>query len=125
MQNLIYDSKSPLSCGPCNPCNTRTDVIICLDKARVLSGERHIKGTVISGPLLQACAGHNQYRHIIAYDETELVGTLPLTLPEVKGVLCAGCWSDYIDGKLETLVDQLEFSVEDVCPSAYFTGSNI
>jgi hypothetical protein len=97
MQNLIYDSKQPLTCSPCSPCNTRSDVIICLDSDKVLNGAKFIEGVLISGPSLQSCSSGSTYRHVITYNETDLTTGLPITSSDVKGVICKGCWTDYVE----------------------------
>ncbi len=97
MKTLYYDSCSRLNCGPCGG-----DIILCLDASLVLSGLPYIIAK-LNSPIQELALGTHKitYRHYIEYDETLLVTpATALTGCNVKGAVCKGCLTSYIDNGL-------------------------
>lgn len=83
-------------------------VIICLDSSLImqpaLGFARHIKGTLVATVPFCDPVGRRTYKYTVQYESTDLKNpATPLACPDIKGILCKGCLTDFI----EDLVSQM------------------
>jgi len=93
MLTLTYTSTQLLNCGPCRP-----EVIVCVRPELMLNGAPYIDGKLVGTTHSRTSSGQDVYTYRIDYDETLLAPpTVRLNACDVKGVVCRGCLTDYVD----------------------------
>jgi hypothetical protein len=102
---LVYDSCTKLNCT----CN----VLICLDPMMTANGAPYIEGCLERAPQKLLCGSDSTYRHTISYDDVTLSENAPLgglTPDDVKGLLCKGCITSFVEYRTSFIEDGL-FSI--------------
>lgn len=122
MKEVIYKTDTNLECT-CD-CNSEAEVSICLLPALVLSGYNYIDATITE--CTKECRNGILFRnYTIQYDEALLTNpSYNLINADIKGVICKGCLTDYIQSvAVESVRDNSCFSCENsticVYPEVY------
>lgn len=94
MKSVSYNSYKKLDCG------CRTDVIVCVNSALTATIQPFILATVAYINAILT-SGKWVYQYSFTYDEAQLLDpTYLITECDIKGVLCKGCLTDYIDYRI-------------------------
>lgn len=92
--NVTYKSSTLLSCR----CEENAQVIICVDPTLTSSGAPFINGTLVSYTSGADVCGNTLYSYYLTYNDSDLLNPAVLLLSsQIRGVVCRGCLTDYID----------------------------
>lgn len=98
-QTLLYDLDKPL---PCGTCGEGADVILCTKAGIAKDNLHHIDASFTKSPLVGQKNCQTVYRYTFFYDDADLEGSLPLKAEDITGIVCRGCWSQYVDDVADT-----------------------
>lgn len=94
---VTWSSDTKLSCWDCQ----YSDVRLCVPSELIvqtpLIGSRSTIAAQLVSNVYQNVDCENVYQYTFSYDVTQLVDEQPLTTEDISGVICLGCFTDWIE----------------------------
>lgn len=98
--SLYYNSASRLACD----CVLPAQVLLCVPVAIIAPREatpnfeyHTIEASITARSVINDCCGGTYNKYTISYDDTQLVGQIPLRADQIQGIVCRGCLTNWVE----------------------------